>query len=108
MFYMDEALFQTLQESIKEAGAILKGTQVAPKEQVHFVEEPDPRSTRKMLGINQAAFAALLGISVRTLQNWEQGRRSPQGPALKLLQVAQRFPEILLELAGSTTAAPTK
>ena len=95
---MDQSLFRTLEESIREGGELLSGEQTAPVGNVHFVDEPDPRRIRKRLGVSQLAFAALLGISVRTLQNWEQGRRSPQGPALKLLQVAQRYPKVLLDL----------
>ncbi len=47
--------------------------------------------------LSQAKFATLMGISVRTLQDWEQGRRSPSGAAKTLLRVAERHPEILLE-----------
>ena len=96
---MDEALFEELQESLREVGGHLRGERELPDDQVHFVREPDPREIRSNLGFNQAVFASLLGISLRTLQNWEQGRRSPQGPALKLLQIAQKRPDVLLELA---------
>lgn len=47
--------------------------------------------------LSQAKFAALMGISVRTLQDWEQGRRSPSGAAKTLLRVAEKHPDILLE-----------
>jgi putative transcriptional regulator len=50
--------------------------------------------------LSQSRFAALLGISVRTLQEWEQGRRSPTGAAKTLLRVAETHPEILRELAA--------
>jgi putative transcriptional regulator len=50
-------------------------------------------------GLSQAQFALLLGVSVRTLQEWEQGRRQPSGAAKTLLKVAQRHPEVLRELA---------
>ena len=99
---MDEALFEELQESIREVGAHLRDERALPADQIHFVAEPDPREIRSSLGVNQEVFASLLGISVRTLQNWEQGRRSPQGPALKLLQIAQKRPDVLLELASSS------
>ena len=99
---MDDALFQELQESIREVGGHLRGTQELPADQIHFTGEPDPRQIRSELGVNQEAFATLLGISIRTLQNWEQGRHSPQGPALKLLQIAQNRPDVLLELAEHT------
>ena len=54
---------------------------------------------RAKLGLSQSKFAAVLGISPDTLQNWEQGRRTPTGPAKVLLKIAARHPEILLELA---------
>ncbi len=53
----------------------------------------DIADIRRRLDLSQSAFAALLGVSVRTLQDWEQGRRKPRGPALSLLRVAEREPE---------------
>ena len=55
---------------------------------------------RMVSGLSQSAFAALLGVSVRTLQDWEQGRREPSGAAKTLIKVAERHPEILQELAS--------
>ena len=55
---------------------------------------------RMVSGLSQSAFAALLGVSVRTLQDWEQGRREPSGAAKTLIKVAERHPEILQELAA--------
>lgn len=55
---------------------------------------------RLVSGLTQSAFAALLGVSVRTLQDWEQGRREPSGAAKTLIKVAERHPEILQELAA--------
>ncbi|HSH28346.1 MAG TPA: helix-turn-helix domain-containing protein [Thiohalobacter sp.] len=56
----------------------------------------DVQSIRERMGLSQSAFAALLGVSTRTLQDWEQGRRQPTGPARSLLRVADRHPEALL------------
>lgn len=56
--------------------------------------------TRLSSGLSQAAFAALLGVSVRTLQDWEQGRRKPSGAAMTLYKIAERRPEVLRELAA--------
>ncbi len=56
----------------------------------------DVQSIRERMGLSQSAFAALLGVSARTLQDWEQGRRQPTGPARSLLRVAERHPEALL------------
>ena len=55
-------------------------------------------SARVTSGLSQAAFAALMGVSVRTLQDWEQGRREPSGAARTLIKVAERHPEVLREL----------
>ncbi len=55
---------------------------------------------RYKVGLSQAKFAALLGVSVRTLQDWEQGRRQPSGAAQTLLKIADTRPEVLRELAA--------
>ena len=56
-------------------------------------------SARMKSGLSQAAFAKLLGVSVRTLQDWEQGRRQPSGAAKTLIAIADRSPKVLLEAA---------
>lgn len=63
----------------------------------HKLEVPDARSIREGMGVSQSVFAAMLGVSVRTLQDWEQGRRTPQGPACSLLRVAARHPKALAD-----------
>jgi putative transcriptional regulator len=55
----------------------------------------DVKAIREGVGLSQSAFAALMGVSLRTLQDWEQGRRQPTGPARALLRVAARHPEAL-------------
>lgn len=57
-------------------------------------------SARVASGMSQAAFASLMGVSVRTLQDWEQGRREPSGAARTLIKVAARHPEVLRELVA--------
>lgn len=57
-------------------------------------------SVRKKIGLSQSEFAKLLGVSVRTLQEWEQGRRQPSGAAKTLIAIAERHPNILKELAA--------
>ena len=63
------------------------------------VTVPSVASIRQKTGLSQSRFAALLGVSVRTLQDWEQGRRAPSGAARTLLMVADRNPHALLEVA---------
>lgn len=60
---------------------------------------PSVSSVRERTGLSQARFAQLLGVSVRTLQEWEQGRRAPSGAARTLLMIAQKNPRALLEVA---------
>jgi putative transcriptional regulator len=60
---------------------------------------PDIAGIREGTRLSQAQFARLLGVSVRTLQDWEQGRRAPSGAARTLLLVAAKHPQVLLEVA---------
>ena len=104
---MDDTAFNELLDAIREAGAWMRGEIDLPPERIHFVGEPDPREIRARLGMTQDEFAAALCISVKTLRNWEQGRRDPSGPAMRLLQIAEKHPEILLEGASvPTTSSP--
>ncbi len=92
---MKDELFNELAENIREAGAWLREEKDLQAGHIHFAGTPDPRKIRADLKLSQEAFAEALGVSVRTLQNWEQGRRSPTGPAVKLLRIAARHPEVL-------------
>jgi len=60
---------------------------------------PAVAEIRERTGLSQSRFAELLGVSVRTLQDWEQGRRAPSGAARTLLQIAEKNPRALLEVA---------
>ena len=65
----------------------------------HTLKEPaPPQVIRAKLKLSQSAFAGLMGVSLRTVQDWEQGRRIPQGPARVLLQVAARHPDALWDV----------
>jgi len=62
----------------------------------------DPSSAREIrqrLNLSQTAFAGLMGVSLRTVQDWEQGRREPSGPAKSLLRIAEQHPEVFIQLS---------
>lgn len=92
---MNDADFGKLCESIKQAGEIKRGLRKPSR--VFNSRVPDVKVIRERLGLSQARFAALMGVSPRTLQNWEQGRREPEGPAKALLRVVDRQPEAVLQ-----------
>lgn len=69
------------------------------------VEVPPVTAARMKSGLSQAEFASLLGVSVRTLQDWEQGRRQPSGAARSLITIAQQQPKILRQAFKSLAAA---
>jgi putative transcriptional regulator len=65
----------------------------------HVYKDPaSPQEIRARLKLSQAAFAGLMGVSLRTVQDWEQGRRKPSGPAEALLRIADQKPEVFLDL----------
>ncbi len=96
---MKKELFEELLKSVKEAADIERGS-AGSSRTVEIKTANNVAATRARLGISQTKFAQLLGISENTLQNWEQGRRKPTGPAKVLLKVAARHPRILLETVG--------
>lgn len=93
---MKEKLFNELLESIKEGGAIFRGEKKPSREFV--MDAPDIKSVRKKYKLSQNEFATMFGISVKTLRNWEQGRRVPVGPARILLLVASKHPDAVLDV----------
>lgn len=92
---MKEELFEDLLASIQQGGEILRGESKASRE-FNF-DNPDVKAIREQYGLTQSKFAELLGISIATLRNWEQGRRRPEGPARILLSVAAKHPEAILD-----------
>ena len=79
---------------------ILQGLREIKRGQVgRVVNVPDVAKTREKTGLSQARFAQLLGVSVRTLQDWEQGRRAPSRAARTLLMIAAKNPLALVEVA---------
>lgn len=95
---MDKKMFEELVESVRQGGAILRG-KLKPK-RTFRLKKLDAGRIRKSLKLSQEKFAALMGISVATLRNWEQGRRKPEGPARVLLGVAAKHPEVLPDVVG--------
>jgi putative transcriptional regulator len=98
---MKKELFDELLESVRQGGAIMRGER--PPSRAFEFAEPDVRLLRERYGLTQEKFARLLGISVATLRNWEQGRRKPEGAARVLLHVAARHPEAVLDVVQNTT-----
>lgn len=90
---MKAALFNELVQSVREAGKILRG-ELKPA-RVLVYEPIDVKRIRTKLGKSQTEFAMMIGVSVSTLQNWEQGRRKPEGPARALLTVVASNPEVV-------------
>ena len=87
---MKDFEFEQLLASVKEAGRIKRGVQEPARK--FEVRAEDVRAIRAKLEKSQSEFALMIGVSVSTLQNWEQGRRQPEGPARALLTVASVNP----------------
>lgn len=68
---------------------------------VHAIDAPDIRAIRAKTGLSQAMFAKTFAIQKRALEDWEQGRRSPSGPALVLLRVIDRDPQAVMRALGA-------
>jgi putative transcriptional regulator len=95
---MKKELFEELKQSLREAKLIKRG-RLKPGRVFHIDAKSDIVRARDKLGLSQSKFAAVLGISENTLQNWEQGRRKPTGAAKVLLKIVARHPKVLLEVA---------
>jgi putative transcriptional regulator len=93
---MNDELFTELMDSVREGGAILRGEKDPSRR--FEIAAPDVKQIRERYELSQSEFAALLGVSVKTLQNWEQGRRSPHGAARVLLSVAEKHPNVLWDV----------
>jgi putative transcriptional regulator len=93
---MKDELFNELVTSVREGGKILRGK--AKPARKFVIETPDVKKIRSNYKLSQNEFAALMGISVSTLRNWEQGRRTPEGSARVLLQVAAKHPEVIWDV----------
>lgn len=98
---MKKALFDELLESVGQAGSIHRGEARPSREYV--LKATDVQAIRATLGKSQAEFSRMIGVSVNTLQNWEQGRRHPVGPARALLVVAARAPKVVEKALTKST-----
>ena len=88
---MDEKLFSELIDSVEEMDKIRRGKKRASRRTV--VKEVKVAAVREQTGLSQTRFARLIGVSKRTVENWEQGRRTPSGPARALLKIVAKDPE---------------
>ena len=95
---MRQENFEELLESVRQAGRILRG-EAKPSREFSYSPE-DVRAIRKKLKKSQDEFALMLGVSVATLRNWEQGRRRPHGPARALLKIAAESPKAVEKALG--------
>jgi len=91
--------FAALVASVKQAGRIWRGRMKAGR--TLEVRPMDIRAIRQKLGRSQSEFALMIGVSLSTLQNWEQGRRKPVGPAPPLLKVAAANPRMVAQALAS-------
>ena len=97
---MKTKMFDELLGSIREGGAILRGQKKASRQFV--VEAADVRAIRERTALSQSEFADLIGVSVKTLQNWEQDRRRPTGPAAALLRIIAQEPKLAVQAIHRT------
>lgn len=106
---MRKELFDELVQSVKEMKEIqagrLKPSRVTRLTDLVGADTANVAKLRAHFKLSQAKFAALLGISIDTLQNWEQNRRQPDGPAKVLLRIARTHPEALLTAQPATSIA---
>jgi putative transcriptional regulator len=88
-------MFEELLGSVREAGAILRGKQGPSRRTV--IRSSGVRIIRERTSLSQSEFAQLIGVSVKTLQNWEQDRRRPAGPAAALLSIIEHDPALAVK-----------
>jgi len=97
---MKREMFEELLDSVREAGAILRG-QEKPSRRI-VLPASGVRSIRQRTKLSQSEFARLIGVSVKTLQNWEQDRRHPTGPAAALLKIIAHEPRLAVKAIHHT------
>lgn len=92
---MDKRAFDDLLESVRDLGRHVRGRRVVGVRET-VIEDPDASAVREGVGLSQREFAILVGVPVKTLQNWEQGRTRPTGPARALLRAIAKDPKHVL------------
>src|SRR5258705_2162687 len=92
---MKAKMFEELLGSVREGGAILRGQKKASRR--FEIEAAGVRAIRERTNLSQSEFADLIGVSVKTLQNWEQERRHPTGPASALLSIIEHDPVLAMK-----------
>lgn len=100
---MKKEMFEDLLESVREAKAIMRGEKMPSR--VFVFDEPNVKIIRDRFKLSQPQFAKLLGVSVATVRNWEQGRCKPEGTARVLLLVAAKYPDAILNTIHSRSQA---
>ena len=106
---MKKDRFDTLLENVRTMARVVRGetTLEAAGLKVSAPEgqpaAPSPAAIRERLGLTQAEFSSMLGVSLRTLQGWEIGRRHPTGPARSLLRIAAQRPDAVIETLGKAS-----
>jgi len=93
---MDKQHFDQLVKGVREMKRHMSGKSIRGA-RATVVDEPDVRAIRKAADISQSQFASLIGVNLRTLQNWEQRRTRPTGPARALLKIVASNPKSALE-----------
>ena len=92
---MQKRMFRELLGSVREGGAILRGEKKPARRAI--IGSSTVRSIRERTSLSQSEFAHLIGVSVKTLQNWEQDRRRPTGPAAALLSIIAYEPQLAVK-----------
>ena len=92
---MEKNMFDELLTSVQEMDGIVKGKKKSSRS--FDFPEPEVKAIRERLGVSQDKFAMILGVSKRTVENWEQGRRHPTGAARSLLRIVEADPEHALQ-----------
>ena len=92
---MKAKMFDELLESVREGGAILRREKQPSRR--FKMDAPGVQAIRERTRLSQSEFAQLIGVSIKTLQNWEQDRRRPTGPAAALLRIIAKEPKFAIE-----------